>query len=447
MNGSILIVDDEMAELTLLKDILSAEGYRVRPFSNGELALRSIMTEQPELILLDIRMPDLDGIELCHRLKENTSLREIPVIFISAASDLEDKIKAFQVGGVDYITTPFQKEEVTARVRNHITLYRTLQDMKSIGEILRKSEESLKIAQAIAHLGHWEWDMNNGGIVWSEETYRILGLEPEEKPASYDAFLQVVHPDDRDRVAAKLKALFSGEDFDVEYRIILPGGKVRVVHGKAEIININASNQHKLIGTIQEISEPEQAKILGVIQDITEQKELEWKLEQQANTDYLTGCLSRRYFLGLSEREFAQVRRYGGVLSLFMIDLDHFKKVNDEHGHQVGDEALKKLVQVCQSVLREVDLVGRLGGEEFAVLLPETNRAQAIEAAERLRVAVASAEVPLEGDTVLQFTTSIGVATLSGADTNISDILRRADQALYQAKNFGRNKVYSSTTS
>lgn len=441
MIGNILIVDDEPAALKLLKDILTVDGHMVRPFNNGELALRSVMVEAPELILLDIRMPDMNGFEVCRRIKEDERLKDIPVIFISAASDMEDKVRAFQEGGVDYITKPFQKEEIIARVKTHIALSHTLKQMKKIVESLRMSEESLKMAQTLAHLGHWEWDIKSGRFICSEEMRRILGIEPQGSIANYDAFLQTVHPDDRERVANHLSAVQAGNGFDIEYRIILQDGKVRVVHGKGEVFSSGDSRQKKIIGTIQDIHEPDQAKMLGVIQDITENKELQNKLEEQANTDALTGCDSRRHFLDLADQEFLRIRRYGGEMSMLMLDLDYFKNVNDTYGHQVGDTVLKKLVKVCQGLMREVDVMGRLGGEEFAIMLPETGSERALEVAERLCQAVAAVEIPMENTSPLHFTTSIGVASLAEDDSCIETLLNRADSALYKAKDAGRNRV------
>jgi len=441
MIGNILIVDDEPGALKLLRDILADDGHVVRPFNNGELALRSIMTEAPELIVLDIRMPSLNGFEVCRRLQEDERLMDIPVIFISAASDMEDKVRAFQEGGVDYITKPFHKEEVIARVRTHIALSHTLQRMKKVAEALRISEESLKMAQAIAHLGHWELDIKTGQFICSEEMYRIMGLEPQGQIANEETFLLTVHHEDRERVANHLSKVLSGNSFDMEYRIILQSGKVRVVHGKGEVFCLGNSKQPKVIGTIQDIHEHDQTKMLGVVQDITERKELYNKLEEQANTDALTGCDSRRHFLEHAGQELLRARRYGGELSMLMLDLDHFKNINDTYGHHVGDITLKKTVQICRELLRDVDVIGRLGGEEFAIMLPETGNERAIEVAGRLCQAVAAVEISLEDTATLRFTTSIGIASLAAEDFRIDEILNRADQALYKAKHSGRNRA------
>lgn len=176
-------------------------------------------------------------------------------------------------------------------------------------------------------------------------------------------------------------------------------------------------------------------------QDITERKKLEHELEQQARKDMLTGLNNRRYFFELAELELARSRRYGEPLSLLMMDLDNFKSVNDTCGHHVGDAVLQKLGEICLHAFREIDFVGRLGGEEFAALLPETSGEQALEVAERLRLAVEGAAVKLENGSFIHFTVSIGVASLEATDARIDVVLKRADAALYKAKNSGRNRV------
>jgi diguanylate cyclase (GGDEF)-like protein len=164
-------------------------------------------------------------------------------------------------------------------------------------------------------------------------------------------------------------------------------------------------------------------------------------LKQKAQVDYLTGASNRGHFMHLAEVELARAIRYGNDLSLFMLDIDLFKQVNDRHGHKAGDLVLIKLAEVCAATLREVDVIGRVGGEEFAILLPETDVVAAAEVAERLRRELAEARVPLENVLPVQFTVSIGVSALASADDNLDVLLARADEALYQAKESGRNKV------
>jgi diguanylate cyclase (GGDEF)-like protein len=169
--------------------------------------------------------------------------------------------------------------------------------------------------------------------------------------------------------------------------------------------------------------------------------ELQRELEREAHTDVLTGCVSRRHFLDVTRLELARSRRHEEDVSLLMLDLDHFKAINDMHGHLVGDLVLQKVVRVCMAALRSEDTIGRLGGEEFAILLPETGHDKAMEVAARLCAELAAAEVPLEGEPAVRFTVSIGVATLTGDDFSVGAMLGRADQALYEAKRTGRNRV------
>jgi diguanylate cyclase (GGDEF)-like protein len=318
---------------------------------------------------------------------------------------------------------------------------RTYRRIKETEEALRKGASSLKMAQAMAHLGHWQVDLTTGEIHWSDETYRILGHEPEALVPSYHAFLQAIHPQDRDWVASCLDAARAGGSLDIEFRIVLPDGRVRALHGMGEVIDLDADMPAQVAGAVGDAAAPRRAELLGVIQDITDQKELQRQLELEAHTDALTGCASRRHFLEIARHELARAHRHSEDVSLLMLDLDQFKAINDLHGHPVGDLVLQKLVQVCEAMLRSEDTIGRIGGEEFAILLPETGSRKALDVAERLCSAVAAVEVPLDGGPSLRFTTSIGVATLTQEDFSVAAILGRADQALYEAKRTGRNRV------
>lgn len=180
--------------------------------------------------------------------------------------------------------------------------------------------------------------------------------------------------------------------------------------------------------------------ILVALNDISQRKELEAELFHQASTDPLTGISNRRYFITQAEQELRRSRRFGRNLSVLMIDVDHFKIINDRHGHAVGDAVLQGVVKRCLESLRQSDLLGRLGGEEFAVILPETNLAAATEAAERLRRHME--ERPLIAERIaIACTVSVGVAELNASDGSIDDLLHRADETLYRAKNKGRNRV------
>lgn len=175
--------------------------------------------------------------------------------------------------------------------------------------------------------------------------------------------------------------------------------------------------------------------------DLTERKRLESEIQRQARTDTLTGLHNRRYFFELAERELARGRRYNGLLAVLMLDLDHFKAVNDAYGHHAGDRVLRGFGEILARSVRDVDIAGRIGGEEFAVVLPEARAEQAVEVAERVRLAVAGADLRLEQGEALHVTVSIGVAAAAAAESDIEALLDSADQALYEAKRAGRNRV------
>lgn len=237
---------------------------------------------------------------------------------------------------------------------------------------------------------------------------------------------EIVAPQHREAFTALNERVNRGESGTLEFEIIgLKGGH--------RWLDTHAVPMRDANGQI--------TGLLGVTRDITQRKKVEQALEQLAQTDFLTNLANRRHFLALAEQELSRTARYGGPLSVLMIDLDHFKNINDTYGHKTGDVVLQRMAEVTRDTLRDVDVVGRLGGEEFAVVLPQTDRERALEVAERLRQTIADAVVPLEQGLPLRFTVSIGVTTLAGTSTNIDTLLSQADEALYQAKNAGRNRV------
>lgn len=180
--------------------------------------------------------------------------------------------------------------------------------------------------------------------------------------------------------------------------------------------------------------------LVGVGTDISERRKLEAELTYQARMDMLTGLPNRRHFLELATLELARAARYGNLLSILMVDLDEFKAINDAYGHQTGDRTLMKFAEVCRHTIRSIDIPGRIGGEEFAILLPETEEGEAMEVAERLRRGLAGAEIEAENGKTFRFTASIGVATLSESVDDIDKLLAASDKALYAAKSAGRNR-------
>ncbi len=187
----------------------------------------------------------------------------------------------------------------------------------------------------------------------------------------------------------------------------------------------------------------EGGEILGFVEvfhDISEQKQREERLYQRATRDPLTGVFNRGHFNETAEQEIERARRFAEPLSLAMLDIDHFKKINDTYGHEVGDTAIIGLARTCSNNLRKIDSLGRLGGEEFAVLLPRANKQAALEMAQRLRLEIAAQRIPLQGQEI-SYTVSIGISTLLPTTRDLAELLRHADAALYQAKREGRNRT------
>ncbi|MCG8017403.1 MAG: response regulator [Candidatus Thiodiazotropha sp. 'RUGA'] len=260
LSSKILIVDDVADNLSVLSSLLQAEGFRVFAAISGDLALQALDTLVPDLILLDIVMPGMNGFEICARVKERESLRNIPVIFISALDDPQDKVKAFSSGGVDYIGKPFQKEEVLARVKTHIELAGARNKLEMLVENrthdLIENQKRLKKTQQLARLGSWELDFVSGSLYWSDEVFSIFGLNPSEFVPSFEAFLEQVHPEERDSVKTTyLNAVQDKQSYDLVHRITRKDNDdILYVHELADHVTNEDGEVVRSIGTVQDIT-------------------------------------------------------------------------------------------------------------------------------------------------------------------------------------------------
>ena len=312
---SVFIVDDVPINIQVLSTILSEEKYNIAVATNGEQALKMIRDVDPDIVLLDIMMPGIDGFEVCKELKSCQETLGIPIIFLTARTDTEDIINGFHHGAVDFVTKPFNTTELKARVRTHIEL---------------KRSRDLIV------------EMNK----------RLLSeIEEKERMAK-----------DRERLVKEL--------------------------------------------------------------------------EKMAITDSMTALYNHRHSIELLKKEIAEAKRYSQPLSLLMLDIDHFKSVNDTYGHPDGDTVLIEVSATIKELLRDSDHAGRYGGEEFIVVLPHTATKEAHITAERIRKNVEAIKWDIEG---LRITISAGVATFDNETP--SDLIKKADHLLYQAKNNGRNQV------
>lgn len=294
---------------------------------------------------------------------------------------------------------------------------------------LKDSEEQLRFVLEGAQLGFWDWNISTGEVRRNERWATMLGYSHEEIQHTTMQWTDFLHPDDRARAWESIQAVLEGraQIHKIEYRMLHKDGSIRWILDQANVMQRDADGRP--------------TRMCGIHEDITERKLLEEKLILQAHIDHLTQVSNRGHFMEQAEQELARAVRYANKLSMLMMDIDYFKQINDRHGHKVGDSVLRKLAEVCRDTLRNVDIIGRMGGEEFAVLLPETDTAEAVEVAERLRDAIAKAEVRLEDGQAVQFTVSIGVTAMNRMDDDIDALLSVADKALYDAKHAGRNRV------
>ncbi|WP_371323483.1 diguanylate cyclase [Dechloromonas sp. ZY10] len=308
-------------------------------------------------------------------------------------------------------------------------LVRDITRRKETEAALRSREEQLRMVLEAAELGLWDWDIALDRVDRNERWAGMLGFRLDELDSKVLDSLALVHPDDRDKVWRSLNETRAGRQpaHRMEYRMQRRDGSYCWVfdHGRVTAWDHDGCP----------------SRMSGIHVDITERKLLEGELQKQAHTDFLTGLPNRRHFMQLAEHELNRSIRYGSQLAILMLDVDHFKSINDRYGHKFGDDVLIRLAETLRKVLRNSDVAGRLGGEEFAILLPETPLEGAAEVAERIRLAIAESEMPLPGALPFRFTASLGVAVLDARDHTLDQLLNLADKALYQAKEGGRNRV------
>ncbi len=278
--AEILVVDDTPANLRLLTNILAEQGYRVRPALGGALALRSVAMKPPDLILLDVRMPEMDGYAVCQQLKADPLVRSVPVIFISALNEPTDKIQGFAAGGVDYITKPFEPSEVLVRIRTHLDLWRLQQRQEQIqielerrveertaelaeaNRALRRSEERLRLVIDATSDGVWDWDPRTGLSFYSDRWYAMLGYAPGEFEPIHANWIDRIHPDDRAAMEAAIQAHFdSGAEYNTEFRMRAKSGDWRWIHSRGKLTERDdAGHPLRMVGTHADITARKRAE-------------------------------------------------------------------------------------------------------------------------------------------------------------------------------------------
>jgi diguanylate cyclase (GGDEF)-like protein/PAS domain S-box-containing protein len=426
----ILAVDDTPDSLKLLTDLLKDEGYTVRSAINGTLALNSAISSPPDLILLDVRMPGMDGFEVCRRLKARPETRDVPVIFVTALSETDDKIEGFGLGAVDFVTKPYQREELLARVRTHVQLTRLRNRLESMVEErtkeLMESKENYDLLVKNIPVGvyqyHWVPDQPSVFTYVSPRFCTLLGIGAEDALANPSLIFDMVHPDERDNlIRISLACLAAKENFLWEGRVLRDGETLW--------LHVESHPEQRPDGSYM---------WHGIVSDITERKEAERCILHMATHDLLTGQPNRSLFNDRLQQGIAEARRFGHSVAIHLLDLNNFKLVNDTLGHPVGDLVLCEVARRLSRQICDGDTLARLGGDEFAVLQSHVaNPSEALALAERLQVALS--DPVIAGESSITTSASIGITLFPSDADSAESLLRNADIAMYQAKREPRN--------
>ncbi len=327
-----------------------------------------------------------------------------------------------------YAVTYYPYRERDESISGAVVTATDVTEAKEMQQEIANSARRLAEAQRLAKVGSFEKDYVHGTKSWSEEFSRILGYDPQGVDPDFNLFMLHVHPEDEPAFKKNFEeAQVRGKDFATELRI-------RTVQGEEKHVSLICGFDFLEDGSL--------FRLHGALADVTERRLAELRLERLANTDELTGLPNRRHFLDLVRAEMVRSRRYGKSLCVGMVDIDDFKKVNDVHGHGVGDLALRHVAGILVETRRAVDVVGRLGGEEFCILFPETGLAAGKVAAERVVKGLAASVLEHEG-LRLRLTVSMGLTEFEAGE-GLDELLKRSDDALYEAKRTGKNRVCSS---
>lgn len=449
MTARILVIDDLEANIRLLQARLSAEYYEVLTATDGPSGIAVAAAETPDIILLDVMMPGMDGFTVCRKLKDDPATRHIPVVLVTALDGRSDRVAGLEAGADDFLTKPIDDVMLFARVRS-------LTRLKAVMDELREREASGRrigvIAGAASRLG------GSGG--------RILVVDDNPRQA--------------ERIAAELA---------IEHRPVVetdPEQALIAARGPVDLLIVNAAAKGfdglRLAAQIRTDEITRNLPLLAIV-DFDQRPRLIKALEIGVNdllarpvdpgelcaraktqirrkrytdylrnnldqslelavTDQLTGLHNRRYMDGQLTALVARAGQGGEPVCLLAVDIDHFKKINDGFGHDVGDEVLREFAVRLASNVRAVDLPVRHGGEEFLVVMPDTRIEDARRIAERLRLHVAGSPFRVMGGAqALDVTISIGVAASLPGEATPEGLLKRADAAMYEAKAAGRNRV------
>jgi two-component system, cell cycle response regulator len=452
MTARVLVVDDMPANVRLLEARLSAEYFDVVTATSGQEALAVCERAECDLVLLDVMMPDMDGFEVCRRLKSNPATHHIPVVMVTALDQPSDRVRGLEAGADDFLTKPIPEMALIPRVRSLARLKvvtdelrmraltsreigiqpperDALTDTGRNGRVLivddrPASYERIAAALKAEHEVEVEPDPNQALFHAADGNYDLvivsLGLE------NYDAL----------RLCSQLRSLDRTRNLPI-LAVTEPDNNARMARGLEIGVNdylLRPIDKNELLARVR--TQVRKRRYTERLRD-----NFQMSIEM-AITDALTGLSNRRYMESHLGTLIEQAATRGKSLAALVLDIDYFKAINDTHGHDAGDDVLRDFALRIKRSIRGIDLACRYGGEEFVIIMPETDLAVAAMVAERLRRRIAADPFAIaQGTRHIPVTISIGIAGLRGKDDNAASLLKRADEALYRAKRDGRNRV------
>ncbi len=467
----VLVVDDSPSTRRFIGEILEGAGLRCETAADGEQAFRRVIENPPMLVVCDVSMPGISGIQFCRLLKSDRETRNLPILLMTASGDRRGRFWAERAGADGYLIKEQMTDTLLAEVGRFVGPAASEQAVSRPSVMVAGSTASERIGQLLDRL---LFDATVAGEV------RRLAAEVHSREALARAFLGLV----QDLIDAPIQAVLldgpSGRDLfvagtdpldDASLRSVAlagwtPGGALdpakTPIHlltekrtdstGSVQLTYVRAvvpagEESPSAIAVLTHAPRRPSGGDLATIEVLAKELStvlrilfLYERVHQASIVDAVTGLYNRRYAVETLGREILRAGRYKTALSVMIADIDHFKRINDTWGHNTGDVVLRETAQTLRRGVRSVDLVCRWGGEEFLVLLPQTGAAGARIAAERLRLAVEKTPIVMP-DRSVHITTSLGVATLIEGMTEIDDLVELADRALYDAKDRGRNRV------
>ncbi|WP_207458805.1 PleD family two-component system response regulator [Azospirillum sp. SYSU D00513] len=455
MSARVLVVDDVLPNVKLLAAKLTREYFDVITAYNGPEALEQIRREAPDIVLLDVMMPGMDGFEVCEKIRSDPATMHIPVVMVTALSDVADRVRGLEAGADDFLTKPVNDIALFARVRSLVRLKMMMDEWR-----LRESTSG--------HFGVIE----RAGTLQSESHERGRVLVLEDSALDVEKITETLQRDRAEIVATDVSAKAMEQALAGDFDLVVISLTLLNEDGLRLCSQLRSQDRTRQVPILLVADEGDLTRVakgleLGandyVIKPLDRnellarartqlrrkryQERLRSNYEQSlsmALTDSLTGVFNRRYVNAHLPRLLERAIESNKPVSLLMFDIDHFKVVNDTYGHGIGDEVLREVTARASRHLRTFDLVARLGGEEFIVILPDSDGEAALLVAERLRDRIAGSPFEISAEVgSIPVTVSVGIAVGGRAGDTAESLVRRADEALYEAKRSGRNCIMS----